>query len=135
MPRRAAWPVPTMMAVGVASPSAQGQAISSTATACASAREAGWPASSQPASVSARDAAHRRHEARRDAVGELLHRQLGALRVVDQLDDAGQHGVAADGGDAHDEAAVAVEAAADHRVAGALGHRQRFAGEHGFVEC
>ena len=41
MPRRAAWPVPTMIAVGVAKPSAQGQAISSTATEWASARDTG----------------------------------------------------------------------------------------------
>ena len=99
-------------------------------------RARGRMAGQQPAGQGGRgDAADGRHEARRDAVGELLHRQLGALRMVDQLDDARQHGVAADGGDAHDEAAVAIEAAADHRVAGALGHRQRFAGEQRFVEA
>lgn len=39
MPARAPWPVPTMIAVGVASPSAHGQAMTSTATALTSASE------------------------------------------------------------------------------------------------
>jgi hypothetical protein len=100
MPRRAAWPVPTMIAVGVASPSAQGQAISSTATECASARRR-MPGQQPAGQRQAADAGHRRHEARRDAVGQFLHRQLAALGMVDQLDDARQHGVAADRRDAH----------------------------------
>ncbi|MDT4842085.1 hypothetical protein FQZ97_759720 [compost metagenome] len=44
MPCCAATPVPAMMAVGVARPSAQGQAITSTATACSSASSADAPA-------------------------------------------------------------------------------------------
>ena len=52
MPCFAATPVPAMMAAGVASPSAQGQAITSTATARISAVSAPTPAHSQPSSVS-----------------------------------------------------------------------------------
>ena len=52
MPWRAATPVPAMMAAGVASPSAQGQAITSTATARISAVSSPTPAHSQPTSVS-----------------------------------------------------------------------------------
>ena len=51
MPRRAAAPVPAMIAVGVARPSAHGQAIRTTAMACASACVAGAPPSSQPPAV------------------------------------------------------------------------------------
>ena len=51
MPSLAATPVPAMMAAGVARPSAQGQAITSTATARISATSSGWPMASQPSSV------------------------------------------------------------------------------------
>ncbi len=53
MPFFAPTPVPTMMAVGVARPRAQGQAITRTATACRIAGSQPWPASSQPATVTA----------------------------------------------------------------------------------
>ncbi len=46
-------PVPTRIAVGVARPSAHGQAMISTATAAVNAAATGWPDSSQPASVTA----------------------------------------------------------------------------------
>ena len=52
MPCFAATPVPAMMAVGVASPSAQGQAITSTATARMMAVSSPTPASHQPTKVS-----------------------------------------------------------------------------------
>ena len=52
MPWRAATPVPAMMAVGVASPSAHGQAMTSTATARITAPSTPSPASHQPAKVS-----------------------------------------------------------------------------------
>ena len=51
IPSCAPRPVPTMIAVGVASPSAQGQAMISTATAAVSAAFAPWPARSQATSV------------------------------------------------------------------------------------
>ena len=52
MPARAPWPVPTMMAVGVARPSAHGQAMTSTATALISACWKSPTANHQPAKVS-----------------------------------------------------------------------------------
>jgi hypothetical protein len=51
MPSWAPRPVPTMTAVGVASPSEHGQATMSTATAALTASAAGWPVTSQPARV------------------------------------------------------------------------------------
>ena len=53
MPCCAATPVPAMMAAGVARPSAQGQAITSTATACSRASSTGASTNSQPPSVMA----------------------------------------------------------------------------------
>ena len=70
-----------MIAVGVARPSAQGQAISSTAMAWASACVAGAPPSSQPPAVTAGNADDARNEARGDPVGQLLDRQFGTLRL------------------------------------------------------
>ncbi len=52
MPSWAPRPVPTSSAVGVARPSAQGQAMISTATAADDANASPAPASSQPAQVS-----------------------------------------------------------------------------------
>ncbi len=50
MPLVAATPVPTMTAVGVASPSAQGQAMTSTLMPKSSAKRKGvWPSGIQPA--------------------------------------------------------------------------------------
>ena len=51
MPSWAPRPVPTMRAVGVASPIAHGHAMMSTATAAVNADDAATPASSHPASV------------------------------------------------------------------------------------
>ncbi|MNT08708.1 hypothetical protein D3C72_1434580 [compost metagenome] len=51
MPCLAATPVPAMMAAGVANPSAQGQAITITATAWISAASMPTPIHSQPSSV------------------------------------------------------------------------------------
>ena len=56
MPSWAPRPVPTMSAVGVARPSAHGQAMISTATAAEKAVDADAPVASQPASVTAESA-------------------------------------------------------------------------------
>ena len=70
MPWRAATPVPAMIAVGVARPSAQGQAITSTATAL-SRPAVHWPASKpQPSKRQQRGDQHHRHEDRAHAVDQ-----------------------------------------------------------------
>jgi hypothetical protein len=76
MPCFAATPVPAMMAAGVASPSAQGQAITSTATARISAvsgRRRPQPAQQRQQ----RHHQHHRHEHRRHLVHQALDRRLG----------------------------------------------------------
>jgi hypothetical protein len=87
MPRRAAWPVPTMIAVGVASPSAHGQAMSSTAMACARA-VAGVAAGEQPAAEGqpgdAADAGTKRAEMRSASfcTGSLLPCAWSTRRTI-----------------------------------------------------
>ena len=75
MPSCAPRPVPTSSAVGVARPSAQGQAMTSTATAAVTAYDASAPASSQPISVTSGEHEDDGHEHARDPVGEPLHRR------------------------------------------------------------
>ena len=96
MPISAPRPVPTMIAVGVASPSAQGQAMISTATNASIALVKLEPVSSQTANESTRDRDHDGHEARGHAVGEPLDRRLRSLRLLDQADDLGQRRLLAD---------------------------------------
>ena len=81
-----------------------------------------------------RDQHHRRHEPFGDLVGEPLHRRARALRARHHLHDPRQHGVAADRLGAHDEAAAAVDGAADHLGADHLADRHRLAGHHRLVE-
>ena len=81
-----------------------------------------------------RDRDHRRHEPAGDAVGEALDRRAAALRGRHHLHDLRQQRVAADFVGAHDEAAAAIDGAADHARIFVFGHRHGFAGHHGFIE-
>ena len=127
-------PVPTSSAVGVASPSAHGQAMISTATA-AREREREVLARADPeAERGERDAEHDRHEDARDPVGEPLDRRLAGLRLGDQARDLGQRGVGADLRRAHDEPAAGVDARARDLVAGLLLDRHGLAGQQRLVD-
>jgi hypothetical protein len=128
MPALAPTPVPTMIAVGVARPSAQGQAITSTATAFT------IPASISPANASQssggeRKQQHRRDEDGADPIDQALDRRLGALGVRDHARDPAQHGFGADGRHLDQQRAVAIDGAADHLVAGINIHRAALAGQ------
>ena len=96
-------PVPTMMAVGVARPSAQGQAMMSTATAAVKASSAGWPVSEPAGERGDGDGEHDGHEDGGDPVGQALHGCGAALGLVDHADDLGQRGVGADPGRLDDQ--------------------------------
>ena len=74
-------PVPTSSAVGVASPSAHGQAMISTATAAVKAKLASRRRRARTPSVADGERDHDRHEDAGDAVGEPLDRRLAGLRV------------------------------------------------------
>ena len=135
MPFSAPLPVPTTMAVGVARPMAQGQAMMTTVTKASRARvtAGSGPKKYQIRKVSTAIAEHHRHEDAGDVVGQPLDGRLGALGLLDQADDLGERGVAADLGRLEAERAGAVEGGADDLVARALLHRDGFAGEHRLV--
>ena len=81
MPSWAPRPVPTSRAVGVARPSAHGQAMMSTATAAVNATVGALAGAEPEAERGDGEAEHDRHEDARDAVGEALHRRLAGLRL------------------------------------------------------
>ena len=134
MPSWAPRPVPTISAVGVASPSAHGQAMISTATAAVNAAEAPAPATSQPPRVPSASAITSGHEDPGDPVGEPLHLGLAVLGLLDQPGHLRQLGVGADPGGADDEPPAGVDGRPGHRVAGADLDRHRLAGEHRGVD-
>ncbi len=87
-----------MIDIGVASPSAHGQAMISTETAATSAcgSRGGVPTVGPDHERDSRDRDDRRHEPGGHGVGQALDRRAGALGLTHQLDDPGQHRVAAD---------------------------------------
>ena len=125
-----------MIEVGVASPSAQGQAMISTATVLRSARlKAGaGPRSSQATNVSGREDQHGGDEPAGHAIGEALDRGARALRVAHHPDDPRQDRLRADASGAERERPGAIERAADHEVLSGLCHRHALAGEHALVD-
>ena len=120
MPSCAPRPVPTSSAVGVARPSAHGQATISTATVgrererrVGARRRASSRASPTAIAITTGT------KTAGDAVGEPLHRRLARLRVVDELRDLRERGVGADARRLDDEPAADVDGRAGDRVAGA----------------
>ena len=119
IPERAPRPVPTRIAVGVARPSAHGQAMMRTeanAMVAKSARGSG-PTTYQTTHVTTAIAEDDRDEDARDPVRELLDRGLGRLRLLDEPHDLRQGGLASDGRRLDVERAFAVQRAADDAVA------------------
>ena len=124
-----------MIDIGVANPNAHGQAMISTVVAITSVDQLRLRAKEVPYRRAEQgDRHHRRHEHRRDAVGQLANSRFTALRLTHQFDDARQRGLAADGGGAEQHAAVVDHRPGMHRVAGAFLLRHRFAGQHRFIK-
>ena len=127
-------PVPTISAVGVASPSAHGQAMISTATAAVNANVALSPVPSQKPSVataSAMTTGTNTPETR------SARRCTGALPVCASVDEPGdlrQRGVGADLGRADDQPAAGVDRRARDLGARADLDRHRLAGQHAHVD-
>ena len=121
-------------AAGVARPSAHGHAMISTASPALNACSAGDPASSQPARVADGADEHRGHEHAADPVGHPLDRGLLRLGLLDQADQPGELGVAADVDRADDHAAGEHDGAAGHAVALGRLARHRLAGHHRAVD-
>ena len=122
MPFSAALPVPTMIAVGVASPRAQGQAMIRTAiAACRAKVSTRLGPEDQPADEGQRrEHQDDRHEVARDACRPAAAWAPSSPGLLDQADDLGQRRVAPDLGGTEDEAAGLVERGADDGVAGAF---------------
>ena len=98
IPACAPRPMPTMIDIGVASPSAQGQAMISTVTAATrpKLKRGSGPNDRPRRERQHRRGDHRRHEPAGDLIGQALDRRARALRPRHHVDDARQHGVAAD---------------------------------------
>ena len=122
-----------MIDIGVARPSAHGQAMISTLTAATIANGSrGCGPIAQPEGGQG-DGDHDRHEHRRDLVDQSLDRSTGPLRLGDQVDDPGQGRVGAQASGLHHQAAALDDRAADDPVTGALVDRNRLAGDHRLV--
>ena len=133
MPRRPAAATAAVSASGVAMPSAQGQAITSTAMACISA-VAGL--SGVPLPGGEGDHGEREHggnEEARHAVHRALHLGAAGGGLFHGAHDARQRALRSHAGGADLEHAAGVDAAADHAVAHGLGDGHGFAGEHALV--
>ena len=104
-------PTPTMTDIGVARPSAHGQAMISTDTAADErVGEAGLGADERPGHErERRHGDHRRHEPGGDAVGQPLDGRAAALRLAHERDDAREQRLATDALGTHHEAAGPVE--------------------------
>ena len=127
-------PVPTTSAVGVARPSAQGQAMISTATAAVKAVVAAG-AGHQPEA----ERAHGQDdddgdEDGGDPVGQALHGRLAALGLADQPGDLGQLRVRPHPGGPHHEPAAGVDGGAGDRVPRADLDGHRLAGQQRGVD-
>ena len=117
MPSWAPRPVPTIRAVGVASPSAHGQAMISTATAAVNAAGSPAPVPIQNAEGGDGERDDDRHEDAGDPVGQPLHLGLAVLRLLDQPRHLGELGVRADAGGPDDQPAAGVDGRAGDGVA------------------
>ena len=93
MPSSAPRPVPTMTAVGTASPMAQGQAMMSTVTAATRAlsRRGSGPTKYQTVAATTAIKHDRRHEDTGHAVGQPLDGRAGFLGLADEADDSREH--------------------------------------------
>ena len=95
IPARKPSPLPTMSAVGVASPIAHGHAITSTAVIAVNAITR-LRAEPHPRDESQdRDRDHCGHESRGNRIGDALNRSLVALRVRNHSDDLRKHSLRA----------------------------------------
>ena len=118
--------MPTTTAVGVARPSAQGQATTSTATAANRPRPP-WPTRAQPAKVSSGQQQDGRHKARRHPVGQALDGCFAGLGRFDQSHQLRQAGGGGGLGGAQLDHAVQVQAPGAQQIAGHPGQGHRLA--------
>ena len=134
MPSWAPRPVPTMSAVGVASPSAQGHAMTMTATAAVNAAVVVAPKASHPASVSTERAITTGTNTAETRSARRCTGALPALRLGDEAGDPGERGRRADPRRLDDEASRRIDRRANHMIAWADLDGHRLAGQHRLVD-
>ncbi len=122
------------MAVGVANPKAQGQAITSTARAAENARSGPAPVSSHTAAVTSCDDEDHRDEHPSDAIGQPLRIGLLRLCLLNQADHSRELGVGADCGSFDDEPPVEHDGAPDHACTRVCAYRFGLAGHRTHVD-
>ena len=125
-----------MIDIGVARPSAQGQAMISTATALTSAwaSRGSGPQNAHTVKVATATAITIGTNHADTVIGKPLDGRTGTLRLADHADDLGQQGIGAHALRFHDERAGAVHGAAGHLGAGSFLDGNRLAGDHRFVD-
>ena len=135
IPCLAPTPEPTMIATGVASPSAQGQLMTSTLMPRASANGKVKPSSSQMIIVTAAMpmTAGTKMPATLSAV--RAQRGFGRSGVLHKPDHLGKRGIHADPGCAAGQRAVLVDGCGADRIAGGFVNRHALAGQGRFVDA
>ena len=125
-----------MIDIGVAKPSAQGQAMINTATALSKrvSHRRLRPEQRPDNKSDNSDQHHRGNEIAGDDVGELLDRRAAALRFGDHAHDLRQKRVAADALGAHHKTSRAVDRPAGYPAAFSFFYRDRLAGDHRFID-
>ncbi len=135
IPRLAPRPEPTMIAVGVARPSASGHVITTTVMANSSASWTSRPTTPHHTrKVSAPPIERDQHEPEGGPVGKPLAGRLRVLGLLHELHDLRQRGVGADGGRAGAHGPVLVDRPAHEAVARPLVHRQALPGDGRLVD-
>ena len=137
MPFSAPSPVPTMTAVGVASPRAHGQAMTRTETKLSSARlkTGSGTRNYQTAKVTRADPEDDGDEDGGDLVRQPLDRGLGSLRLLDEADDPRQRRLGADPRRPEREAPGPVERRGEDLRPRLLGDRHALPGQHRLVDA
>ena len=137
IPCSAAFPMPTIMEIGVARPSAHGQAITSTVMAVTMLKAVRGSGPKLNHSQEGHDGnqQHDGHEHAGHLIDQTRYRRPGSLCRAHHVDDVRQYRVPADAAGPEQETAGPVERAADHLVPGGLVHREWLAGQHGFIDA
>ena len=133
MPDCAASALDSEMTSGIASPSACGQAMTSTVTV----RTTASLTSPLSRPCQERDQSSARgdvEEQRGKPVGQSLRAALGSLRLGDQALNAGERRVVADRRDLDPDRGIRGHCPSDHRVLDGFQHRPRLAGHHRLVD-
>ena len=135
-PASAPLPVPTMIDVGVARPSAHGQAMISTADRVEHGQVERRMRAERVPDDEREDgqAEHRRHEVAGHDIGQALDRSPRALGFRHEPDDPGEHRVRADPRRPERQGPRGIEGRADHQVVEPLRDRHALAGDHALVD-